>query len=96
MEEFRAPLADRLVLAILNRRQIKVKDFTIVSSEGIRLRDDARKIVLTMWQERKAESIVHPYIKEKITIGLLPHIQARLLAQFVRGAIDAYPPMIWK
>lgn len=96
VEELRAPLADRLVLTLLNRRQLKSKDFSIESSGGVSLCDAARKCVLTAWQERKAELILHPFLKEKITIGMLPHIQARLLAQHIRGSLNAYPPMIWK
>lgn len=96
MEEMRAPLADRVVLSLLNRRQLKTSDFISEPSGGIRLTDDARRTFLVAWQERKREVIVHPYIKEKITIGILPHIQARLLAQCVRGALNAYPPLIWK
>ena len=96
MEEFRAPMGDRLVLALLNRRQLKRNDFHIDPSGAVRLRDDARKTVLTAWQERKAEMILHPFLKEKITMGMLPHIQARLLAQHIRGALNAYPPMVWK
>lgn len=96
MEELRAPLADRLVLSLLNRRQLKTSDFFQEPTGAIFLSDSARKLILTSWQERKAEQIMHPYLQEKITIGILPHIQARLLAQYVRGALDAYPPMIWK
>lgn len=96
MEEFRAPLADRLVLSLLNRRQISEKDFAIESSGGVRLSDDARRLVLRSWQERKSETLLHPLLQEKVTIGLLPHIQARLLAQHIRGSLDAYPPMLWK
>lgn len=96
MEEVRAPMADRLVLALLNRRQLKCSDFHMENSVGVRLSDNARKVVLTAWQERKAEMILHPFLKEKITMGMLLHIQARLLAQHIRGALNAYPPMIWK
>lgn len=96
MEEVRAPMADRLVLALLNRRQLKHTDFHMENSVGVRLSDNARKVVLTAWQERKAEMILHPFLKEKITMGMLLHIQARLLAQHIRGALNAYPPMIWK
>ncbi len=96
MEEFRAPLADRLALTLLNRRQLGKKDFITDEGGGVNLTDDARRIVLTHWQERKKETLVHPFLQERITIGLLPHIQARLLAQHIRGALDAYPPMYWK
>lgn len=96
IEEMRAPLADRVVLSLFNRRQVKSSDFTSEPSGGIRLTDEARKTFLVAWQERKREVIVHPYIKEKITIGILPYIQARLLAQCVRGSLNAYPPIVWK
>ncbi len=96
MEELRAPLADRLVLTLINRRQISEKDFSIDSEGGVRLSDDARRLVLSTWHERKAETLMHPLLQEKITIGILPHVQARLLAQHIRGTLDAYPPMLWK
>ncbi len=96
MEELRAPLADRLALTLLNRRQLSESDFTEDEGGGVRLSDDARRTVLTHWQERKKETLIHPFLQEKITLGMLPHIQARLLAQHVRGALDAYPPMFWK
>lgn len=96
MEELRAPLADRVVLSLINRRQLKINDFVYESSGGVRLSDAGRRVFFSAWQERKKEVILHAYIKDKITIGRIPHIQARLLAQFVRGAINAYPPVIWK
>ena len=96
MEEFRAPLADRLVLSLLNRRQVKVSDFHVEPTGAVYLTDAARRVLLTSWQERKMEQIMHPFLQEKITIGLLPHIQAHLLAQHIRGSLDAYPPMVWK
>lgn len=96
MEEFRSPLADRFVLALINRRQLKPNDFLSDEGGGFQLADEAKRIVLTAWQERKQEVILHPWIRERVTVGMLPHIQARLLAQYVRGALDAYPPMFWK
>ena len=96
MEEFRAPLADRLVLSLINRRQVKATDFLVEPTGAVYLTDAARRVLLSTWQERKAEQIMHPFLQEKITIGLLPHIQARLLAQHIRGALDSYPPMVWK
>jgi CRISP-associated protein Cas1 len=60
------------------------------------LTDDARKTVLVAWQERKKDELVHPFLDEKATVGLLPHIQAQLLARYLRGDLDGYPPMIWK
>ena len=96
MEEFRAPLADRTVLTLLNRKQLSARDFIHEESGFVRLTDEARKLVLTSWQERKKNEMMHPYLQEKVTIGMLPHIQARLLAQHIRGALDAYPPILWK
>lgn len=96
MEEFRAPLADRFVLALINRKQIKPNDFMVDEGGGVQLSDDAKRTMLTAWQERKQDGILHPWIRERMTVGMLPHIQARLLAQYVRGALDAYPPMFWK
>lgn len=95
MEELRAPLAERMTLTLLNRRQLDKNDFSQDTAGGVRLSDEARKKVLVAWQERKKQILIHPYLKERITIGLIPHIQARLLAQYVRGGIDAYPPMFW-
>ncbi|MBQ2868391.1 MAG: type I-C CRISPR-associated endonuclease Cas1 [Akkermansia sp.] len=96
MEEFRAPLADRLVLSLLNRRQVKTSDFQMEPTGAVYMTDAARRVLLAAWQERKSEQIMHPFLQEKVTIGLLPHIQARLLAQHIRGALDSYPPMVWK
>ncbi|MCC5805263.1 MAG: type I-C CRISPR-associated endonuclease Cas1 [Opitutales bacterium] len=94
MEEFRALLADRAALTLLNRRQITERHFDTRENGGVYLRDDARKTVLTHWQERKQTEILHPLLEEKITLGLLPHIQARLLARHLRGDLDAYPAYI--
>lgn len=96
MEELRAPVADRLVLSLLNRRQLKPTDFQYDAEGGVRMTDDVRRTVLKTWQERKSETVMHPFLQEKITIGLIPHIQARLLAHHIRGGLDAYPPFIWK
>lgn len=95
MEELRAPLADRLTLTLLNRRQLNPDDFSRDDNGSISLSDDARRCVLTHWHERKNDSILHPYLNERITIGMIPHIQARLLAHHIRGSLDAYPPLIW-
>ncbi len=96
MEELRAPVADRLVLSLLNRRQLKPTDFQYDAEGGVRMSDDARRTVLKTWQERKSETVMHPFLQEKITVGLIPHIQARLLAHHIRGGLDAYPTFIWK
>jgi CRISPR-associated protein Cas1 len=96
MEEFRPVLADRLALALLNRRQLTAPDFAREENGAVTLRDDSRKKVLVAWQERKREEIVHPFLQEKVSWGLVPHLQARLLARHLRGDIDAYPAFIWK
>jgi CRISP-associated protein Cas1 len=96
MEEFRPFLADRLVLSLINRRQIDVNGFTTTESGAVRMNDATRKTVLVTWQKRKQETIEHPYIGEKTTVGLLVHLQARLLARHLRGDLDAYPAFIWK
>lgn len=96
MEEFRPFLADRLVLSLLNRKQIGLKDFRREESGAVLLKDDSRKKVYAAWQERKQKEIVHPFLEEKTTVGLLPHLQARLLARFLRGDLDAYPAFVQK
>ncbi len=96
MEEFRPWLVDRLALSLINRRQINAHDFTKQENGAVTLSDGARKSVLTAWQERKREAITHPFLNEKLYIGLLPLVQAQLLARWLRGDLDAYPPLFWK
>lgn len=95
MEELRPVFADRLALTLVNRRQISGKGFTRKESGGVLMDDETRKTVLIAWQERKKEEILHPFLKERIPFGLIPHIQAMLLARFLRGELDAYPPFFW-
>lgn len=95
MEELRPVFADRLALSLVNRKQITAKGFIQKESGGILMDDDTRKAVLTAWQERKKEVILHPYLKERIPFGLIPHVQAMLLARHLRGDLDAYPPFFW-
>jgi CRISPR-associated protein Cas1 len=95
MEELRPIFADRLALSLVNRKQIAGKGFTQKESGGVLMDDDTRKAVLVAWQERKKEEIIHPYLREKIPFGLLPHVQALLLARHLRGDLDAYPPFFW-
>jgi len=95
MEELRPVFADRLALSLVNRKQVTGKGFTQKESGGILMDDDTRKAVLTSWQERKKEEIEHPYLKERIPFGLIPHVQAMLLARHLRGDLDAYPPFFW-
>jgi CRISPR-associated protein Cas1 len=96
MEEFRSFFAERLVLSLINLKQIQAKDFSDSAGGAVTMTDDARKEVLTAWQKRKQEEITHPYLGEKCKAGLLPHLQAQLLARHLRGDLDAYPPFIWK
>ncbi len=96
IEELRPVLADRLALTLINRKQIKGSGFAHKESGGILMADDTRKKVLTAWQEKKQTQIVHPYLQERIPLGLLPHTQALLLARYLRGDLDAYPPFFWK
>jgi len=96
LEEFRAPWADRFVLTLINRQQVKPKDFVTEASGAVRLTDDARKAFLTAWQERKQVEILHPYLDEQVAIGLLPHCQAMLLARHIRGDTEYYPPYLVK
>ena len=94
MEEFRPFLADRAALTLFNRQQITLRDFEISENGAYTLKEDARKTVLQHWQERKQTEIVHPFLEERVTIGLLPHLQARLLARTLRGDLDAYPAFL--
>jgi len=96
MEELRANLADRLVLSLLNRRELGIGDFRVMENGAVLLAEDSRRTVLTAWQDRKKEEIEHPFLKEKVPLGLLAHLQSMLLARTLRGDLDAYPPMIWR
>jgi CRISPR-associated protein Cas1 len=95
MEEFR-PLADRLTLSLINRGQLQGKDFVVSEGGGVRMKDKARKTLLTAYQERKQDVLLHPFLEEKMPLGLFFHTQALLLARFLRGDLDGYPPMIWR
>ena len=92
MEEFRPYLADRLALTLVNRRQIQPADFVRTEAGGMLLKDKARKEMLVAWQERKREEVMHPFLQERMSVGMLCHMQARLLARYIRGDLDAYPP----
>lgn len=95
MEEFRAPLCDRLAITLFNRKQLASKHF-IVQGEGMYLNDKGRRLVLSAWRSRKLEEITHPFLNEKIPIGLIPYTQAMLFARVLRGDLDQYPPFIWR
>ena len=96
LEEFRAAWADRFILTLINRRQFTLKDFVTEASGAVNLSDDARKQFLAAYQERKQVRIIHPYLRESVPIGLLPHCQAMLLARHIRGDTQYYPPFLAK
>lgn len=94
VEEFRAVLPDRLALTLINRGQIKAEDFRVTEGGGVLLADDARRAVVIAWQEKKQETLIHPLLEAELPIGLLPQIQARLLARTLRGETEAYLPFV--
>lgn len=96
MEELRPVLADRLALSLVNRRQVSAEDFVLEEAGGVRLTDEARKRVLVAWQERKRDELRHPYLGEAAMLGVVPFLQAQLLARHLRGDLDGYPPFVWK
>lgn len=96
MEELRPVLADRLVLSLINRQQVKAADFTTKETGAVEMKDATRKAVLVAYQERKQQELEHPFLGEKVTLGLVCHLQARLLARHLRGDLDAYPAFLWK
>ncbi len=96
MEELRAYLGDRLVLSLINRRQVNKKDFIRQGDESVLMTDSCRKELISTWQKRKKEIIEHPYLKEKIPVGLLPYVQAKLLSRFLRDELDDYPVFLMR
>ena len=96
MEELRPCLADRFVLTLINNRVMDKGDFDFRENGAVFLSDAGRRTFLQRWQERKREAITHPYLKEKLPWGLVPYIQALLLARTLRGDLDGYPPFLWK
>jgi len=96
MEEMRAYLGDRLVLSLINRRQVSGRDFISQGEDTVTTTDDGRKTILQAWQQRKKEIITHPFLNEKIQIGLLPYVQSQLLARAIRDSIEIYPPFLIK
>ena len=95
-EELRAPFADRLVLTLINNRVIQDKHFERQESGAVLLNDAGRKLMLKHWQDKKRDEIAHPFLKEKVPWGLVPHVQALLLARCIRGDMEEYPPFLWK
>lgn len=96
MEELRPCMADRFVLTIINNRMLRPEDFQTQSSGAVVLTDDGRRTFLTAWQEKKRETLTHPFLGEKLAWGMIPFVQALLLARYLRGDLDAYPPFLWK
>lgn len=96
MEELRPFLADRLVLSLVNRRQVRPEGFKKLENGAVLMDDATRKTVLVAWQKRKQDELQHPFIDDRIAVGLIPHIQACLLARHLRGDLDGYPPFVWK
>jgi len=95
MEEFR-PLVDRVALSLVNLEQLKERDFRISENGAVRLKDDAKKILLQVYQKRKQDIMQHPFLARKMSIGMFFYMQALLLARFLRGDLDGYPPVIWR
>ena len=96
MEELRPVFADRFVATAINNRVIARDDFVERETGEIRLSDKARRSLLEKWQARKKETVRHPFLKEKMPWGLVPHVQAQLLSKYIRGELDGYPPFLWK
>lgn len=96
IEELRSVYADRFVITLINKRMISPKDFLKKEDGAVILVDNARKKFLTAWQEKKKEIITHPFLGEKIEWGLVPYVQSMLLARYLRGDLDEYPPFLWK
>lgn len=96
IEEFRAPLVDRFVLSLVNNKQLDATDFESDAEGAVFFTDAALRKALDAWQKEKQKEIVHPYLQEKIQVGLLPFIQAQLCARFIRGQLDDYPAYLRK
>ncbi len=96
MEELRAPIADRFVLSLINMNQIKKEDFIFEDNGAVSMKDDIKKKIIKLWQERKQKVLTHPFLNEKIEWGLVPYTQAMLLARYLRDDLDGYPAFMWK
>lgn len=96
LEELRTVFADRFVLSLINRKMVQASGFTKKENGAVIMDDETRKIVLTQLQKKKQEVITHPFIGEKIEWGLVPYVQALLLARYIRGDLEEYPPFLWK
>ncbi len=96
MEELRSVYADRFVISLINKREININGFTQKENGAVIMDDETRKTILKAWQSKKQEIITHPFLQEKISWGLVPYAQSMLLARFIRGDLDGYPPFMWK
>jgi len=96
MEELRPIMADRFVLTLINKKIVNSSGFYTKENGAVIMNDDTRKVVLSAWQSKKQELIIHPYLNEKIEWGIIPYAQALLLARYLRGDLDEYPPFFWK
>lgn len=96
VEEIRPVLADRLALTLINRRQLTSRDFSTSASKAVALKENARKAVLVAYQKRKKDEITHPFLDERTTLGLVPFLQAQLLARHLREDLNGYPPFLWR
>lgn len=96
MEEFRSVIADRFVLTLINKKIVSAAGFHKIENGAVLMDDNTRKIIITFWQKKKNEIIKHPFLKENIEWGIVPFVQAQLLARYLRGDLDAYPSFFWK
>lgn len=96
IEELRPVLADRFVISLINKKIVSGKSFKKQENGAVLMTDDIRKIILTEWQNKKKEVLTHPFLKEKVEWGMVPYVQAMLLARYLRGDLDGYPPFLWK
>ncbi|SHI91353.1 CRISPR-associated protein, Cas1 family [Geosporobacter subterraneus DSM 17957] len=96
MEELRSVYADRFVISLINKKEVNSSGFMQKENGTVVMNDDTRKVILKAWQSRKQEIITHPFLQDKLQWGLVPHAQALLLARYIRGDLDAYPPFMWK
>ena len=96
MEELRPCMADRFVLTMINNRMMELSDFSFAESGAVLLTEEGRKKFLKHWQEKKKDVLTHPYLNEKLPWGMIPYVQALLLARYLREDLDAYPPFLWK
>ena len=96
MEEFRGIMVDRFVLTLINKKIMKEKYFIRKENDAVIMTDEGRKVFLSAWQSKKQETIKHPFLDEKIEWGMAPYVQSMLLARYLRGDLDEYPPFFWK